>query len=308
MELQRLRVLVEVQRLGTLSAAARALDYTQPAVSHHVRRLEAEMGTALVMRAGRSVRLTEAGAILAARAESILAGVAAAEEEVAAIAGLRRARVRLIAFPSGAATLAPRAIALLSAEHPGLAVTLDEAEPPEALAALRTGDCDIALAFEYPEEADPDALVVKRALLDDPLLLALPERHRLAGTRRVRLASLRDETWIAGCPRCRSHLLHACSAAGFTPRIAFATDDAPAVLAMVAEGLGVALLPRLALQRSAGTGVVIRPATGRPHRAVFAAHAQGAEAVPAVAATLAVLERVAGATRPAEPRPESRRP
>jgi DNA-binding transcriptional LysR family regulator len=293
MELQRLRVLVEVERHGTLSAAARALDYTQPAVSHHVRRLEAEVGTPLVTRSGRSVRLTEAGAILVARAEPILAGLAAAEEEVAAIAGLRRGRVRLIAFPSGAATLAPRTIALLRAERPGLEVTLDEAEPPEALAALRAGECDIALAFEYPAETDTDPLVVKRPLLDDPLLVALPERHRLAAGRRIRLTSLRDETWIAGCPRCRSHLLHACSAAGFTPRIAFATDDAPAVLAMVAEGLGVALLPRLALQRSTGAGVVMRPVTGRPRRAVFAAHAPGADTVPAVAATLGVLERVA---------------
>src|SRR5439155_23490167 len=120
-----------------MTAAARALAYTQPAVSHHVTRLEAEVGTALVVRHGRGVRLTEAGRALVAHADAILARLADAEEEVAAIAGLRAGRARIATFPTAAAAFVPAALASLHARAPDVAVTLVEAEPPQALTALR---------------------------------------------------------------------------------------------------------------------------------------------------------------------------
>jgi DNA-binding transcriptional LysR family regulator len=296
LDLRRLRVLRTVAREGSLAGAARALDYTQPAIGHHVRRLEAEVGTALVVRDGRGVRLTPAGAALAARADGILAGVEAAQEEVAAIAGLREGRVRLVAFPSGSATIVPAALAALTARHPGLEVSLAEAEPPESLTLLRAGECDVALAFEYPGvEVDEASGVVKRPLAVDPLDAVLPADHPLAAQRRVDLRRLRDATWIAGCPRCRGHLVHLCDEAGFAPRIAYATDDHVAVQAMVGAGLGVALLPRLVLDAVHRDDVAVRPVTRSPARTVTAVTTDGAAAIPAVAALLATLAEVASA-------------
>src|SRR5688572_11789149 len=147
----RLRVLQQVARTGSLAGAARALSYTQPAVAHHVAELEREMGTPLVVRHGRGVRLTQAGAALAAHADAVLSRLAAAHEEVAAIAGLRAGRVRVVAYPTAAATLVPRALAALRRDFPGVEASLDELEPAEALAALRAGDADLAVTFRYDE-------------------------------------------------------------------------------------------------------------------------------------------------------------
>src|SRR6266571_6412378 len=238
LDVRRLVTLREVARCGSLAAAARALGYTQPAITHQIRQLEREAGTALVRRGGRGASLTEAGQVLVAHADAILARMAAAEEDVAAIAGLRAGRVRLASFPSGSACLVPQALARLRTAHPAVDVTLVEAEPPASVALLRQGECDLTLTFEYPGVAtDDSADVVKVPLLADRLLAVLPDAHRLA--------ELADETWIAGCERCRGHLVHACAVAGFTPRIAFATDDYVAVQQLVAAGLGIALLPEL---------------------------------------------------------------
>jgi DNA-binding transcriptional LysR family regulator len=290
LNLQRLRVLVEVERQGSLSAAARVLSYTQPAVSHHPSALEAETGTAMVARAGRGVRLTEAGHALVQHAEAILARVEIAEEEVAALAGLRAGRVRLVAFPSGTATIVPGAIAALRAEHPGVEISLVEAEPPEALRLLRAGEADLALAFEYPDvEVDEGPDFEKRVLGDDRMLAVLPAGHALAGTDPLPLDRLAGETWIAGCERCRVHLVRACETAGFTPRIAFATDDYLAVQRLVGAGLGVCLLPGLSLRIVRLPGVVALPVEQAPTRRITAIVAAGARRPPAVTATLDAL-------------------
>lgn len=247
-EARHLRVLRAVARGGSFSAAARALGCTQPAVSQQMKALELAAGTPLVVRGGRETRLTEAGVALVRHADGILAGLTAAEEEVAAIAGLRAGRVRLVSFPSGTATLVPGAVAEMRAAHPGTEVSLVEAEPPRSVEMLRAGDCDIALAFRYADaEESWDDLVV-RPLLADPLVGVVPPGHPLAGADGVELGELAGERWIAGCPRCRTHLVGLCARAGFAPRIDFATDDYPAVVGLVAAGVGVAVLPRLALE------------------------------------------------------------
>ncbi|AYC39139.1 HTH-type transcriptional regulator GltC [Streptomyces griseorubiginosus] len=295
-EARHLRVLRAVAATGSFSAAGRELGCTQPAVSQQMKALEASVGTPLVVRSGREMRLTQAGEALVRHAAGILAGLTAAEEEVAAIAGLRAGRVRLVSFPSGSSTLVPTALAALRAAHPGTRVSLEEAEPPQSVRLLREGDCDLALAFRYEGaalEGEWDDLVV-RPLLTDRLVALVPERHRLARAGSVAIGELARESWIAGCPRCRGQLVEVCESAGFTPRIDFATDDYPAVVGLVGAGLGVAVLPQLAIEsvrpRGART-VTLEPAV---RREIVALTLPDLARVPAVAATLDQLAVAAG--------------
>ncbi|WP_017239631.1 LysR family transcriptional regulator [Streptomyces sp. SS] len=292
-EARHLRVLRAVAATGSFSAAARELGCTQPAVSQQMKALEASAGTPLLIRTGREMRLTQAGEVLVRHASGILAGLTAAEEEVAAIAGLRAGRVRLVSFPSGSSTLVPTALAALRAAHPGTRVSLVEAEPPRSIEMLREGDCDVALAFRYGAgQAEWDDLVV-RPLLADRLVGLVPEGHRLAGSDTVGIAQLADEPWIAGCPRCRRQLVDVCEEAGFTPRIDFATDDYPAVVGLVGAGLGVAVLPELAIESVRPKGartVTVEPAV---EREIVALTLPDLAQVPAVAATLDELTRAA---------------
>ncbi|GAA1141062.1 LysR family transcriptional regulator [Ornithinicoccus hortensis] len=279
---------------GSFTAAAHSLGYTQPAISQMVRRLEKRSGTALVERNGRSVRLTEAGEVLARHAVNVLAALDNAQAEVSAIAGLQAGRVRLMAFPSSSATLVPRALARVKAAHPGIVVQFSEGEPPESLAALRDGTCDLAVAFTYDGtdvgrgEDDLQGLVVLD-VLDDPVLAALPADHRLADQDVVDLADLAGESWIAGCPRCRGHLLSLSESAGFTPEVSYETEDYVAVLGLVAAGLGVALVPQLILTSVSHPNVVTRPVRPHSSRAVQMVTTPDLQRVPAVKATLDAL-------------------
>src|SRR4051794_3228612 len=244
LDVTRLRVLVAVARHGSMTAAAQALHYAQPSVSHHLQRLEAETGSRLVQRAGRGIRLTEAGRVLAARAEEILGRLDAAEEELAAYDGLRRGRVRLAAFPSALGTFVPLAAAGFAAAHPEVDLRFREAEPPEGVRLLRGGEVEVALLFTHPDEHTPDLAGLRQeVLLDEPLYLVTPPDW--AGDR---LADHRDRPWIGGCERCRGQLLRAAAAEGFVPDIRYTTDDYVAVQRLVAAGLGVATLPALALE------------------------------------------------------------
>ncbi|MGL5861284.1 MAG: LysR family transcriptional regulator [Phycicoccus sp.] len=294
-----LRVMKAIADEGSFTAAASRLGYTQPAISQMVRRLEHRTGTVLVERVGRTVRLTEAGQVLARHATPVLAALDAAEEEVAAIAGLRSGRVRLMAFPSASATLVPRALALVKQRFPDVSITFAEAEPPESLAALRAGECDLAVAFAYEGsdlgrgEEDLDAFVTT-PLLEDEVRLAVPATHRAAGLDTVDLATLADDPWIAGCPRCRGHLLALATAAGFQPDVAYETEDYVAVLGLVSEGLGVALIPDLILRTVQHDDVVALPITPASRRTVTAVTTPDLQRVPAVAAALDALVESAG--------------
>lgn len=272
-DLNRLRVLAAVAREGSVTGAAEALHYSQPAISHHLGRLEAELGIPLLQRAGRGVRLTEAGRVLAERADEILGRVRSAEAEVAAYAGLRAGRVRLATFPSALATVVPRVAAHLLASHPGLELALTECEPPEAITALRNGDVDVALVFEHDEPRPSVTDMTATTLFEEPIYLvtpggrdrdgALPGPPRRPSSRRGEggasgpLARYADERWIAGCQRCRAHLLAMCERDGFVPDIAFETDDYVATQALVAVGMGVTTLPGLALLANLNAQVTI---------------------------------------------------
>jgi DNA-binding transcriptional LysR family regulator len=299
LDLQTVRVVRQVAEHGSLTAAAEALGYSQPAVSQQLRRFEERTGIALVERVGRGIRLTQSGRVLARHANAVATALEAAAGELAEIRGLRAGRVRLVAFPSASATLVPRVIATLGTAHPGVAVTYVEAEPPEAVAAVRADRADLAITFSYPgDRDDPHRASARgldvRAFGEEPIRLVLPSGHPAAASDVVDLAALCDDPWIAGCPRCRGHLLELADAAGFVPRIAFETDNFVAVEGMVAQRLGVALLPALALAASPRhPGVVTRPTARADVRSLHLVTARGAERVPAVAATIAALESLA---------------
>lgn len=269
-DLGRLRVLVAVAREGSVTAAAQALHYAQPSVSHHLARLEAEVGVPLLQRMGRGIRLTEAGRLLVARAEPILAQLEAVGSELEDLAGLRSGRARLVAFPSALATIVPATAARIVAGHPGLELALTEAEPPEAVGALRAGDADLAVVFEYgdPNRAESRDTATT-PLFTDPMFLVVPAREP-APPGPVDLSCYSGSRWIAGCERCREHLVGACREAGFTPDITFETEDYVAVQALVAAGLGVSLLPGLTLVANRHPGVRIHRIDG-PGRRVLAA-------------------------------------
>jgi len=318
LDVTRLRVLVAVARHGSVTAAARALNYAQPSVSHHLSRLEAETGALLTQRAGRGVRLTDAGRLLAERAEEILGRLDAAENELAAHVGLRAGRIRLAAFPSALSTLVPMAAARLEAENPGLDLTLAEAEPPEALRMLRAGYVDVALVFRHYQDGatvspsgDIDDGTRSRLLLDDPIHLVTraaagsdARTPRAAGEPPLPpwpdLADYAEYRWIGGCERCRGYLVWQCELAGFSPKISFTTDDFVAVQALVAAGLGITTLPGLALRAARHPGIQAAPLPGS-HRQVLAMTYGEAPEQPAVARLLDVLSVTAGAERPTVP-------
>src|SRR6266481_3311024 len=254
LDVTRLRVLVAVARCGSVTAAARALNYAQPSVSHHLARLEAETGTKLIQRAGRGIRLTDAGRLLAERAAEVIGRLDAAENELAAYTGLRAGRLRLAAFPSALGTIVPAAAAMLREHQPGVDLRLTEAEPPEALRMLRAGYVDVAVVFRY--SPDPDGVAVagregettddesgidlaeglrEKLLLDEPVhLVTSASGHAGQGGQEppAELTGYARHRWIAGCDRCRANLLRQCALAGFTPKIAFTTDDYVAVQAL----------------------------------------------------------------------------
>jgi DNA-binding transcriptional LysR family regulator len=286
---RRLLIFREVARRGSLSAAAAALGWTQPAVGQHVRRLERDIGLTLAIRSSRGVTLTDAGTRLIAHADAVASRLVAAEEEMRALRTLRTGRLRLAAFPSACATLVPPAMARLAETAPDLDIWLTELEPPQARAAVLAGDVDLALLFHHPgvdnHDEHPDLTI--HALLDDPVLAVLPSRHRLASTVEsspLALADLAHEKWVAGCPRCRTYLQTLAVGAGFQPDIRHTTDDYVVVQNLVAAGLAVALLPALALSAARDDRVTTARIAGDPIRRVSLVHRRESTTVPALKA------------------------
>ncbi|HEV2779532.1 MAG TPA: LysR family transcriptional regulator [Actinophytocola sp.] len=289
LDVTRLRVLEAVARLGSITAAARELHYAQPSVSHHLARLEAETGAQLLQRVGRGIRLTEAGRLLADRATEIIGRIDAADAELSAHVGLTAGRVRLAGFASAIGSLVPRAVAALAGRHPGLRISLTDTHPPEALELLRAGRIDVALIFRYDDtEPEPDGVRLHHLLTDPLYLLA----HRRGAT----LAALRDATWIAGCARCRSHLLSVCAEEGFTPHIGYTTDDMVVMQALVAAGLGVTTIPGLALRAHRAKGILATRLPGSPRHVYAATYGEPPDPPPTTALLTALTEAATSAT------------
>jgi DNA-binding transcriptional LysR family regulator len=295
----RLRVLSEVARRGSFSAAADALSYTQSAISQQIAALEAETGVTLLERHPRGVRPTAAGKRLVEHTEGILAQLQAAEAELAAIAGLRGGQLRMASFPTAGATLMPLAIANFRARYPEVELMLAEGEPEEITPRLSAGELDLALLFEFAGAGGrrrPRVEGFKRVhLLKDPMYLALPREHRLARRSAVRLQDLSEESWVqtSRASACARYVVRSCHAAGFEPRVSFESDDYQTVQGLVAAGVGVALIPELALS-GAREDIVIRSLSPRPPvREVLVSVPNGARLAPAAPAMLEALEAAA---------------
>lgn len=261
LDVNRLRVLCEVGRLGSFSATAETLSYTPSAISQQIRVLEREVGVGLVERSVRGATLTDAGRLLARHGEEILGRLTAAEDDLQAMLGLRTGRLRFGAFATAGAALVPRAISDFRREHPAIEVRLIEVDPDEAVEVLRAYELDLALVYRFPLEPAADLTGLEYLpLLEDRLNVALPHDHRLAARKRLRLSELASESWVQGVYRGTTAgvLPAACRAAGFEPRIVFRSDDHLAVQGSVAAGLGVAVIPSLTLS-TARRDIVILP-------------------------------------------------
>jgi DNA-binding transcriptional LysR family regulator len=296
LDVRKLRVLREVETRGTIAAAAAALRYTPSAVSQQLATLQAEAGVALVERVGRSVRLTDAGRRLVRHADEILSRLEEAEAELAGGDAVR-GTVRVSAFQTAALALLPRAIAELGARHPDLRVEYTEAEAEESLPLLAGGGLDLVIAEEYDHLPRPrDPRLRREELGRDPILVALPEGHRMARLGRpVPLVKLAAEPWATG----RSDtlfadmVLRACRGAGFEPDLQHRANDLKILFELVAAGHAVALAPGLA-NPPAIAGVTALPTAGRPlGRTIFTAVRRSSARQPAVEALLGALQACA---------------
>jgi len=260
LNLRFVETLREVAERGSFSGAARALRYTQPAVSRQVALLEREVGLPLVIRSRRGVYLTPAGKLVIEHAEAIRGRLRRLDAELGELRDGSRISVVLGGFPTAFVGLIPAIVKRLRSHDPNAEIELMRCGHDEAIDLVRKADLDLGLVFAHAEAAaSPDVATVD--LGEEHMLALLPKRHRYAGEAAVALESLRDEAWIIGAPDPSSAVIvAACQAAGFQPRIAHQTDDPLAIQSLVAADLGVSLTtPWLAaaLRRD----VVLRPLT-----------------------------------------------
>ena len=304
LDVRRMRVLREVAERGSIAAAAQALAFTPSAVSQQIATLEREAGVALVERGPRSIRMTAAGMALVEHTNGILASLEAAEAEIQAIAGLRGGMLRLASFPTAYATIMPTAVTEFRTRHPGIELSLTEADPLLGIARLKSGEIDMALLYEYDYVPLPEDDSVERiALTDDAIRVLLPLDHPSARKRAVPLDSLVGERWITSTVRssCHEFVARSCRASGFEPDIGFESDDHGVWQGLVAAGVGVALAPDLALE-NLHPGVVARPVALHPlkRRIYTGFRASGRSA--AIDAMLDVLRETVAAREGASPK------
>jgi DNA-binding transcriptional LysR family regulator len=291
-DVRRLRLLLELSRRGTITAVADALAYTPSAVSQQLAALEREAGVPLLERAGRRVALTPAGAILARYAESVLAVLQEASAALAATRASLTGPLRIGAFPTAARTILPPALVTLGREHPGLELMVTELDPVAVPGALRAGALDVALTFVYDYvPAEPDPALDTEPLLEETLYLATATgQHSPAETS---IQDWRDSPWIAGSPDtlCHTMVIRACQACGFTPRIRHHADDFATVLALVAAGQGVSLIPQLGATETP-PGVRLTPLAARRRTSI--ACPKGTRDHPAVSAFATAIRIAVG--------------
>lgn len=241
-----LRILHALATTGSLTAAANSLGLSQPAVSQRIKRVETRLSVPLIERQGRGIRLTTAGNILADHGRTVVAEIDAALAAIDDLRGERGGELRLVGFPSASATVVPAVMRLLGVEAPDVSLKYREAEPPAAVGLLRDGEVDCALIFDYVGAAELPAGSVFTPLWRELVSVVVSE-GRAAGATTAHLSEFSEDHWIAGCEKCRGHLMAAAHDHGFVPDIIQETDNTPAMLAMAAAGGAVALVPGLAL-------------------------------------------------------------
>jgi DNA-binding transcriptional LysR family regulator len=290
-DLARLRLLRELAHRGTMTAVADAFGLTSSAVSQQLAILEREARVALMERVGRRVRLTAEGERLAAHAEAILQAVEAAVLDLRAAGETPRGALEIACFPSFAKARLLPAVIRARDRFPELQVVIHELEPADAIDAVRGGRCHLAVSFAYNLAPRPDvAGLAAQPLMEEPVLLALPERWR-AAREPIGLKRLAQADWIVGSRQTDDRLLaeRACAAAGFAPRITHTVDDYDLLLRMVSAGLGVGFVPELGLRFSSADAVVVRSAP--LSRRIHALTRRALAASPSVRALLAELLR-----------------
>lgn len=246
-----LRILHTLALTGSLTSTATALGLSQPAVSQRIKRVETRLAVPLIERSGRGIRLTTAGTILADHGRKVTREIDAALASIDDLRGERSGVLRLVGFPSASATIVPAIMRRLAQEAPEVSLQYREAEPPAATEMLRDGVVDCALIFDYEGAAELPAGSAFMPLWNEEVSLVISENRaaerECAHEAAADLADFAEEHWIAGCMKCRGHLLAAAGESGFEPDIIQETDNVPAMLAMVAAGGAVALVPGLAL-------------------------------------------------------------
>lgn len=307
-DVRKLAVFTEVVRCGSMSSAAATTRYTTSAISQQITALERELGHQLLVRTSSGVHPTPAGARLVDHAAVILAAIDAAERDLHKAAAPESGVVRIASFSSAASEILPRTVARLREAFPRTEVRLVAADPDDGTELLREGEVEVCVITEVPGDRNEHQDLCTTPLFDDEFFVVLPSGHRLAGVREVPLAALAAEQWVVSsatgtCPDARV-FLDSCRRAGFTPSVSFRAEDYSTVQGLVAAGLGVSLVPSLAL-RSARDDVVIRPVVGPPpvRRIALATNTPPAPGGP-VAALLSVA-RAVGAQRSTDrsPRP-----
>ena len=289
LDVRRLRVLRAVAGCGSLAKTADVLSYTPSAVSQQIAALEREAGTMLLERRGRGVVLTEAGHVLVRHADLVVAQLEAAEAALAELADLRSGRLRMASFATAGANVLPRAVDAFRVRHPSIDITVEQATPSESVARIREGRLDLALTVDLAPAPAEGVEVIH--LFDDPVQLALHRDHPLAAKPDLRLEDLERATWI-DVPRKTSGgrvLVRACERAGFEPRVAFESEDYTAIQELVGAGMGVALLPDLALCPPHESVVLRSLGANGPSRAIQAATRRIAFRSPAAERMLEVL-------------------
>ena len=298
-DVRRLQVFAVVVGTGSITAAAAELGFTPSSVSQQMSALERETGVALFEKHGRGIRPTDAGLLLAEHAHNVARAVAGAEEALTDVRDGRTGRVRILSFTSAGDALLPSAVAHLRRSHPGLVVAAVFGENDDAAKMLHDNEIDVALVLEpFAKGEAPDDSLVRVHLLDDPYRAMLPCGHPLAAQDTVELTDLAREDWVAAVganSSCRTDTVSICRRAGFSPRFVAQALEFPAAQAYVATGIGVGLIPELALG-TVHEGVVIRPLRRPPEpRHVWAVIRPQVATSAAVTATVKALKAAARA-------------
>ncbi len=304
LDLKRLRVLREVAERGSFSAAAESLYVSQSAISQQISALEAEVGTPLLLRLRGGPTLTDAGSLLVSHADAAICRLEQAERELDELSGLEAGELRLVSFASASATIAARAVATFRERFPRVRVSLTEADPEGSIPLLKRGEADLAIVYDFEiDSLPPDRDLVLTHLLDEEMHVALPPDHPLAAEASLRLEQLAAERWLCGNGEssCRRLTVGSCERAGFAPDISYESNDYTVMQALVAAGMGVTLLPDLALLLRNPNVAVIDVAPVPPVRRVWATTLEIGSRSRATEAMVEILAEISSEILPGRP-------
>ncbi|WP_327351309.1 LysR family transcriptional regulator [Streptomyces sp. NBC_01304] len=296
-DVQRLRILRAVAEHGSFNRAATELLLTPSAVSQQVAALERAVGSPVVERSTRGVVLTESGRIMVEAAEAVAAELAHAQERIGRLTA-ERPTLTVATFGSGGRVLLPGALARFAGRHPEVELHLVEREPEDSLPMVRQSAADLAVAYHFdgplPVRPGDRSGLQWTPLMDDPLSVVVPEGHRLAGQTSVGLAELAAEPWVLGCLKTEAYLRRYAATAGFEPRVRASTTDYFFARSLVAAGVGVSLVPSVALAPELPEVRTVPIEPPRPARYIGIATARRRRPQPyAEALTEALLEQAA---------------